>query len=118
MLKGIKVTLMARRQTGADPFGKPVFEEIPLVVDDVLVAPASDAEVLETYNLTGRKAVYTLAIPKGDTHNWEDRKVLFFGQEWHTIGMPLEGIEEMIPLRWNKKVRVERYGGQVEDRAE
>lgn len=115
MIKGIKVTLMVREQTSIDPFGKPVYQEIPVIVDDVLVAPVSDAEVLETYNLTGRKAIYTLGIPKGDAHNWEDRKVLFFGQEWHTIGMPLEGIEEMIPLRWNKKVRVEHYGGQAED---
>lgn len=115
MIKGIKVTLMVREQTSIDPFGKPVYQEIPVIVDNVLIAPVSDAEVLETYNLTGRKAIYTLGIPKGDAHNWEDRKVLFFGQEWHTIGMPLEGIEEMIPLRWNKKVRVERYGGQAED---
>ena len=58
---------------------------------------------------TGRKAVYTLAIPKGDTHEWEDQKVIFFGKEWRVFGAELEGIEDLIPLDWNKKVYVERY---------
>lgn len=111
MLKGINITLHERTQTGTNPFGKPVYAETPVIVENVLVAPASDQEVLDTLTLTGRKAVYTMAIPKGDTHEWEDRKVEFFGQTWKTIGMPLEGIEAMIPLEWNKKVRVERYGG-------
>ena len=61
-------------------------------------------------NLTGKKAVYTLAIPKGDTHDWEDKEVKFFGKRWRTFGIPLEGIEQLIPLDWNKKVMVERYG--------
>ena len=63
----------------------------------------------ETLNITGKKLVYTLAIPKGDTHDWKDRKVEFFGKKFRTFGEPIEGIEDMMPLRWNKKVQVERY---------
>ncbi len=110
MIKGISVTLYERTQTGTDAFNRPIYEETETVVENVLVAPAQEQEVLDTLNLTGRKAVYTLGIPKGDTHNWEDRDVEFFGERWHTIGMPLSGIEDMIPLSWNMKVRVERYG--------
>lgn len=47
-----------------------------------------------------------LAIPKGDTHDWADTYVCFRGREWRTIGLPQEGMEENIPLCWNKKVRV------------
>lgn len=112
MMKGIKVILYERRQNGVDEFNKPIYEETAVEVDDVLIAPAQSEEVLDILNLTGRKAVYTLAIPKGDMHVWENRDVEFFGERWHTIGIPQEGIEEMIPLRWNKKVRVERYGGE------
>ena len=61
-------------------------------------------------NLHGKRAVYTLAIPKGDSNTWEDTTVEFWGSKWKTIGIPLEGIEENIPLNWNKKVLVERYG--------
>lgn len=50
---------------------------------------------------------YTLGIPKGDTHDWTDRKIGFFGEVWRTVGTPVQGIEANIPLCWHKKVRVE-----------
>ncbi|WCZ54960.1 hypothetical protein [Latilactobacillus phage TMW 1.1365 P1] len=78
-------------------------------MDNVLVAPASADDITNQLNLTGRKAIYTLAIPKGDTHDWENKPVEFFGQRWKVFGIPLEGIDELIPLDWNKKVTVERY---------
>lgn len=53
--------------------------------------------------------VNTLAIPKGNAHEWENREVRFFNKRWRVFGMPLEGIEDLIPLEWNKKVMVERY---------
>lgn len=66
--------------------------------------------MLDTYNLSGRKAVYQLAIPKGDTHDWSaGKRVSFLGEDWRIIDIPTEGIEYMIPLSWNKKVQVERY---------
>ncbi len=108
-IKGITVTLYSTTQTSTDAFGAPVYVETTAAVDDVLVAPSSSTEVLDTVNLYGKKAVYTLGIPKGDTHDWMDKKVSFFGETWHTFGIPQEGIEDNIPLRWNKKVFVERY---------
>ena len=54
-------------------------------------------------------ASYTLGIPKGDQNEWKDREVRFFGRKWRTLGIPLEGIEAMMPLEWNKKVMVEAY---------
>ena len=65
--------------------------------------------LLLTQNLTGKKAVYTLAIPKGDQNSWEDNNVVF-RKKWHVLGFAIEGIDENIPLDWNKKVMVERYG--------
>lgn len=50
----------------------------------------------------------TLGIPKGDTNDWDSRIVEFFGQRWRTVGMPLQGIEENIPLFWHKQVNVQR----------
>lgn len=110
MLNGITVTLYTVTQNGVDDFNRPIYTETAVPVDDVLVAPLSDAEILDTVNLTGKKAVYQLGIPKGDTHNWENRRVSFFGEDWRVIGHPTEGIEAMIPMRWNKKVKVESYG--------
>ena len=109
MLNGVPVTLYTVTQTGADDFNRPIYAETAVTVNDVLIAPLSDAEILDTVNLTGKKAVYQLGIPKGDTHDWENRRVSFFGKDWRVIGHPTEGIDAMIPLRWNKKVRVENY---------
>lgn len=108
-IKGITVILYDKIQTGTDGFDAPVYEEIPVEVENVLVSPASSTDVIDQLNLHGKKAVYTLAIPKGDTHNWKDRKVEFFGESWKTFGLPISGIEENIPLDWNTKVMVERY---------
>lgn len=110
LIKGIPVVLTEKVQSGTDPFGAPIYEPIETVVENVLVAPSSSDDIITTQDLTGKKAVYTLAIPKGDTHDWEDATVRFFGKEWRTFGYPLEGIDENIPLSWNKKVMVERYG--------
>lgn len=110
MIKGITVVLVSKVQTGKDAFNRPVYELVEEEVDNVLVVPASADDIVTSQDLYGKKAVYTLGIPKGDIHNWEDTTVKFFGRKWHTFGFPLEGIEENIPLSWNKKVMVERYG--------
>lgn len=97
---------------GVDAFNRPVYSEVPVSVDNVLVAPVSSQEQLDTLNLTGRKAQYQLAIPKGDSHVWEGQRVRFFGETWRVIGKPIKGIDALIPLEWNQKVMVEScFGG-------
>lgn len=108
-IKGITVTLITKQVIDVDPFDNPIYSEVETLVDNVLIAPTTSDDIVNNLSLTGRKAVYTLAIPKGDNNNWENAKVLFFGDEWRTFGIPTQGIEELIPLDWNKKVMVERY---------
>ena len=109
ILKGITVTLYTETEGDPDAFGRPTYTEKAVTVDNVLVAPASTSETLDTVNLTGKKAVYILGIPKGDANDWKDKKVEFFGETFKTFGEPLKGIEDMIPLEWNTKIQVERY---------
>ena len=108
-IKGITVTLINKQEVGRDPFNKPIYEDVEIEVDNVLVSPTSTDDIVNQLNITGKKAVYTLAIPKGDTNNWEDAEVIFFGKRWRTFGIPTEGIDHLIPLDWNKKVMVEHY---------
>lgn len=109
-MKGVNVILYDRVVTGNDALNHPVYAETAQTVENVLIAPMSTNEILENYNLTGRKAVYQLAIPKGDAHDWTaGKRVDFFGKSWRIIDIPEEGIEDLIPLSWNKKVRVETY---------
>lgn len=108
-IRGITVTLYTRTQSGKDAFNRPIYTETAEEVENVLVAPATDEEVVQTLDLTGKRAVYNLAIPKGDTHEWEDKKVSFFGKDWRVINFAAGGIEDLIPLSWNAKVQVSRY---------
>ena len=57
-MKGITITLYDRVKTAVDALNNPVYTETAVSVNNVLVAPVSSTEVLDTYNLTGRKAVY------------------------------------------------------------
>ena len=110
MIHGTKVVLYERKISGKDGFGHPKYEETPVTVENVLVAPATTTEILDTYNVTGKKAVYNIAIPKKDNHTWQDCRVDFFGESWKVIGFPQQGIDENIPGDWNQKWMVERYG--------
>lgn len=114
-MNGITVTLLDKQQTGTDAFNRPIYSEVPILVDNVLVAPVNSQEVLDTLDLTGGRAEYQLAIPKGDSHTWEGRRVQFFGATWRVIGKPIKGIDELIPLEWNQKVMVESCFGGVEN---
>ena len=110
-MKGTTVQLVVKTPTGeTDGFGAPIYTEELVNVDDVLIGQPSSSDVLSTLELTGKRIAYTLGIPKGDTHNWEDTDVIFWGQRFRTIGKPMTGIQENIPLRWGANVQVENYG--------
>lgn len=109
MINGITVTLYERKEVAPDKFGKMQYMEVPTPVEDVLVGQPTSDDIPSELDLEGKKAIYMLAIPKGDVHNWDDAIVEFFGRKWKVCTIPIEGIEANIPLRWNKKVMVEAY---------
>lgn len=116
-LKGMDITLYEQTpvvdEQGnpvKDGFGLPQYTESPVTVSNVLVGQPSSEDVVNELSLYGKRCAYVLGIPKGDNHDWEDKKVSFFGETFRTYGTPTQGIEALIPLGWNKKVMVERYG--------
>jgi len=116
IIKGIDVTLYNKvQQTDQqgnpvfDAFGMPVYTETPVTVRNVLVGQPTSEDVVNEMSLYGKRCAYVLGIPKGDTHEWRDRKISFNGENFKTYGLPIKGIESMVPLDWNKKVMVERY---------
>lgn len=110
LIKGINIMLYERVQTGVDGFNRPVYTDSKTTVKNVLVTPVNADDVTAENNLTEKHAVYELSIPKNDNHIWEDRVVEFFGQRWHTVGIPLRLIPGNVPLDWDQIVKVERYG--------
>ena len=109
LIRGIDITIFVKTQTGVDGFNRPIYSEREEIVHDVIVQPTSSTETIEGLNLTGKKAVYTLGIPKDDEHDWNNVRVRFFGKDFKTFGEVTEGIDHLMPLKWNKKVMVEIY---------
>lgn len=108
MIKGITVQLWERVDVGENELGEPVYIGSPVEIKNVLVTPLSNEEIVTDLQLHGKRGVYELSVPKGDAHNWRDATVAFFGHTFRTYGPGVEYIEANVPLRWNKKVRVER----------
>ena len=106
-LKGQTVLLHEKTiQAGFDPFNKPVFETREVEVDNVLITPTSDTDIVNEIQMYGKASVYTLSLPKGDTHNWEDSVIEFWGKKWKSFGTVVKYQEELVPGQWNGKVKV------------
>ena len=115
-MRGITVTLYEKTlKDDPDPFGAPVYTETAVTVDNVLVGQPTTEDIADAERLYGKKIVFVLGIPKGDAHEWQDRRITWkdaYGRTWDTrsFGFPVTGVEENIPGPWHKKVWVEAYG--------
>lgn len=109
MIQGMTVTLWNKSQIGTDEFNQPIYGWAAFDVDNVLVGQPTPEERTDELNLSGKMIEYILGIPKGDSHEWQDQIVEFFGQKFRTFGIPERGIEANIPLKWHLKVKCERY---------
>lgn len=108
-MQGIDIVRYNKTQTGEDGFGAPIYSEAPEVVHNVLIGEPATEDIVNDLQLYGKRLAYTLALPKGDNRDWDNVTLEFFGQRFRTYGGVTEGIEAMIPGRWNRKVKVERF---------
>lgn len=115
MIKGTSVTLHTTTQTGTDPFNAPIYSSADVKVDDVIVGNVSVTEQLENLDLYGKKVVYELGIPNGDTHDWLDKEVTFFGRPFKTFSQYKECIVENMPpvFRGRKNIYVMAIDEQI-----
>lgn len=115
-IKGITVTLYDESIVGSDSFNNPLVIPTPIEVNNVLVGEPSTDEITSSVSMYGKKISYMLAIPKGDTHDWVNKRVEWtdaygFTHKCLTFGIPITGIEANIPsvMPWHMKVRCEAY---------
>ena len=114
-MKGTTIYIYEETEIGVDPYGAPIIEEKPVAVNDVLIGEPTTDDVDTSIALYSKHISYMLGIPKGDTHDWTDKKVSWvdaYGNEFtcKTFGYPITGIEANVPTRWHMKVRCELYG--------
>lgn len=111
-MRGLTVTLFERAQTGTDGFNAPIYEDVPAQVENVLIGEPTTDDITTSTDLFGKRIAYMLGIPKGDAHDWQDRRVQWqdaYGRTVtvQTFGFPITGVEGLIPGPWHMKVRCE-----------
>lgn len=109
-MKTTTVRLSVKTKVGEDDFGNDIVAETIEDVPGVLVGSPTSDDIVNALQLYGKKVSYVLGIPKGDSHDWTDAEVEFWGEKYRTFGFPVTGESENIPLRWGQNVKVERYG--------
>lgn len=109
-MTGITVTLLQLVRGGSSG---PAWTGVE--ISNVLVAPVVEVDTIAAVVHEGHRAIYHLAIPKTDTHDWEGQLVQFFGCTWAVVGIPTKGIDDLIPGPWNTKVTVELYRTSAPD---
>lgn len=109
-MKTMTVQLVNKTSSGEDPFGNPIEVEELIDVPGCLVGQPSTDDIAQTMEMYGKKIAFVVGIPKGDKNLWVDTDVVIWGDRYRTIGFPETGIQENIPLKWGKNVKVERYG--------
>lgn len=113
-IKGDTVILYEETQTGTLPTGEPIMKITPVTVENVLIGEPTTDEITTSVDLYGKVIRYMLGIPKGDTHDWTNKRVDWTdanGKTYklQTFGFEIMGIEANIPLAWHKKVRCASY---------
>lgn len=103
------VKLYEQEVTGTDPFGRETHTAVVTTVPNVLWILSIGEAVTEELSPSGKRQAGTICIPKGDTHVWTDRKVEIDGELFHTYGEVERGMDDLLPLSWNGKIKVERY---------
>lgn len=110
-MKTITVQLVVKTEEGTDPFGAPIESEEIIDVPGCLVGQPSSDQISQTLEMYGKQIAYVIGVPKGDENKWFDTEVIIWGDRYRTIGFPETGIQENIPLKWGKNVKVERSNG-------
>lgn len=117
-MRGVDVTLYTDTISATpDAFNAPVVTNTTAeTVSNVLIGEPTTDDITTATEMYGKKLSCMLGIPKGDTHDWVDKRV-----EWtdaygithrlRTFGFPITGVEANVPTRWHMKVRCEEYAG-------
>jgi hypothetical protein len=111
---GITVTLYETTESGRDALNNPILIETPVQVENVLVGEPTSDDVVSSTAMFGKQIQFMLGIPKGDTHDWTDKKVTWTAangttQTVRTFGFPIMGVEANIPGPWHMKIRCGAY---------
>ena len=101
MIKGETVTVECKYPVGTDEFNQTVYGTAELEVADVLVAPASGSDVIESNRPDGAQVRYTLHFPKSYIGKLDGLRVKVRGEWLDIVGSPRRYTAENTPGKWN-----------------
>lgn len=104
----ISVKLFEKVLEGYDGFGVPTYTEQAVIIDKCLVAIGSHNPLANNNTTQVALDTFTIAIPKGDNHDWRNSIVEFnlggVDFKCKTYGDYLLGYEDAMPLMWHKQI--------------
>ena len=115
MLRGVSVTVVRRTLAGRDGQGRPAYEEVRQVVDDVLTSPASSsgestqdsAPERRGGSLTRRR----FDFPKTFSGSLAGCSIEYGGRSWRVVGDPEPYLDHLTPGPFNRPVEAVDEGG-------
>lgn len=104
----ISVKLYEKVIEGVDDFGVPTHSEHAVIINECLVAIGLHNQLTDNNTTQVALDSFTIAIPKGDNHEWRNSIVEFnlggVDFKCKTYGDYLLGYEDAMPLMWHKQI--------------
>lgn len=111
MISGVTVQVVRREETGRDAFNMPTVIETSEDVENVLVAPATTADIDGIARPEGDDTTLTLHFPKTYTASLRGCAVVVDGRRFEVAGDPMGYMEANTPGAWNRPVAVRLVEG-------
>lgn len=110
---GETVHILRLEQIGVDDGNMPVYAYPPVYepIENVLVAPGSRQDLIETIRPDGVVINYTLHFPKTFDERLKNRRILVRGRECKVVGDPDHYMLESTPTPWWMPVEVTATDG-------
>ena len=112
MIVGETVVVERRVEVGRDPGNSPIYEWVPEVVENVLVAPGPRNDVTDSTRPDGVEVRFTLHFPKGCPETLRGARVSFRGKApLDVIGDPAHYTEANTPGVWSMPCELGKVEG-------
>lgn len=111
-MRGARVQVLARQRSGTDELGAPVVEwVVEAEVSNVLLAPASTADLTGSTRPDGTVVDVVAHFPKTYTASLRGRRVRALGRVFEVVGDPLPYDPALTPTPWNRPVDLKEVSG-------
>jgi hypothetical protein len=110
-MRGERVQVTVRQQTGVDPGNDPTFEDVTTLVDNVLVAQGDQGLLNGSTRPDGVVADATMYFPRTFSGSLMKATVTARGRTYRVIGDPIPYDGGLKPTEWNLTVPCKRVEG-------